>query len=734
MMPTKKNLLNQTRSCISLLCCLGLCQQIAQAKDDILLGDFEDGSYQGWTLEGDAFGEAPASGKIGNQGEVTGFVGSGLVNTYLKGDGSQGTLTSPSFTIEHDYLRFLQGGGYWKHQTTIELLVDETVVDATVGRNSSKLEAKVFDLREWQGKTAQVRIADRTGRGWGFVVADQFILTNTIPEGVRMPSSRTLTIEGTHLRIPIDNSDLHLELAPYLTVKLGETLLYRGKAILADNEDEISWWAHLSVPEAVGKEVTLEYANELDSEALELVDSSDDMRAPELYNEALRPQLRFSQRFGWSNDPNGMLYYDGEYHLFFQSNPLGINWANMFWGHAVSKDLIHWEERSYALRPWAEEGKHHPAMSPGMCFSGGGAVDFNNTLGLQPVRQGSGQAGDTKTLFATFTAKYGGGERIATSTDKGASWQVGDVLFQHNGRDPKPFWYEPGQHWVIAIYNEHKERGGRNISIYTSTDLKHWEYQSAVPGFYECPELFELPVHPTSDTRSPTSDLPTRWVLMGANAKYLVGTFDGKVFTPEHEEQKETIVGKIKTAIYAGQCFSNTPDGRVIYIGWAGMGGQDKKSPFHHGFTLPIHLTLVASPDGPRLNAKPIEELDQLRADKAFSVTATTLNETNPALSTQVPTQEVDIVLKLNSANQDGQATLRLGQTRIPVDVTSGSVDIRVICDRPFMEVITDNGSRYEMINRRDRGQPLGEIALEHVEGSIEIEAFTVYTMQSIWD
>ena len=531
-----------------------------------------------------------------------------------------------------------------------------------------------------------------------------------------MPLTRKLIANGQYLLVPIDNTNLDLDDAPMLSVRAGDTLLYRGKGFLADSPDQVSWRSPLDVLEEQGKVLTLEYSAAFDSQALELVVTSNELRTTQsLYNEPLRPQLRFSQRFGWNNDPNGMLYYDGEYHLFFQSNPLGISWANMFWGHAVSKDLIHWEERPYALRPWAEQGKHHPAMSPGMCFSGGGAVDHNNTLGLQPVRQGSGQEGDTKTLFATFTAKGGGGERIATSTDKGASWQVGDVLFQHNGRDPKPFWYEPGQHWVIAIYNDQKERGGRNISIYTSTDLKDWEYQSAVPGFFECPELFELPVHPTSDPRSPTSDLPTRWVLMGANAKYLVGTFDGKVFTPEHEEQKETIVGKIKTAIYAGQCFSNTPDGRVIYIGWAGMGGQDKKSPFHHGFTLPIHLTLVASPDGPRLNAKPIEEFDQLRGARLSAVEPNTF---------EADGQEYDVVVRVSG---DGKATLVLGETRVPVAGTT-----RVICDRPFMEVIYDNGKRYELINRKDRGKPLGRIALEH-DANISVEAFTVYKMKSIW-
>jgi fructan beta-fructosidase len=693
---------------------------ISSAADDIILGDFEDGTYNGWTVEGAAFGSGPATGKIGPQRDVKGFKGKGLVNTFLNGDKSQGVLTSPEFTVNRRCLTFLVGGGYWKNQTEVRVYVDGEMIDVKRGKNSDNLNATAIDLRKYQGQMAQIKIWDKVDRGWGHVLADHFVLTDKYPKGVRMPNTRQLYIEGQYLLIPIDNSDLDLGQAPMLRITMGDILLYKGKGFLADSEDKISWWAHLPVPEAVGKTVTLEYSQELESQALKLIDSSNEMRTKlPLYKEALRPQLRFSQRFGWNNDPNGMLYYDGEYHLFFQSNPLGIKWANMFWGHAVSKDLVHWEERPFALRPWAEDHIKMPAsMSAGMCFSGGGAVDFNNTLGLQQ--------GDTKTLFVTFTAKGGGGERIATSTDKGESWKVGKVLFNHPGRDPKPLWHRPSQQWVIAVYNDQQDRGGKNISFYTSPDLEAWSFQSAVPGFFECPELFELPVD--------TDPNNTRWVLMGADAKYLVGQFDGKVFIPEHDEKKETVVGKIMDAIYAGQCFSDTPDGRVIYIGWAGMTREaDKAMPFHNGFTVPIHLTLVSSPDGPRLNAVPVKECDQLRNGVAFSAKGKSLGEANTRLSCKAPVQEYDVVVKLTSPNKDGKATLRLGQTEIAVDVTEGSADIRVICDRPFMEVITGGGERYKLINRKDRGQPLGEIALERVAGTVDVDAFTVYKMKSIW-
>lgn len=693
----------------------------ASAAEDIILADFEGKDYGSWTIEGDAFGAAPARGKIGPQREVKGFKGKGLVNTFLNGDVSQGTLTSPEFVINRKFLTFLVGGGYWKGQTEVHVLVEGKIFDTKRGKNSDNLHLTAVDLRQHQGAKGQIKIVDRVNRGWGHTLADHFVLTDTFPEGVRLPAKHEHTAGGKYLHIPIDNSDLQVGQAPMLSITVGDMLLYKGRGFLADSPEKVSWWASLFIPEAAGRKLKIEYSRELGSKALEMICSSDEIRMKRpIYDEPLRPQLRFSQRFGWNNDPNGMLYYDGEYHLFFQSNPFGIKWANMFWGHAVSKDLVHWEERPFALRPFGGDNKKtHPAMGPGMCFSGGGAVDFNNTLGRQK--------GDTKTLFVTYTAKGGGGERMAYSTDKGRSWTVEKkLLFQNQGRDPKPLWYEPGKHWVIAVYNDQKDRGGRNISIYTSKDLLNWEYQSAVPGFFECPELFELPVDGNKNNK--------KWILMGANAKYLVGTFDGRKFTPEHKQQKETIVGKIFDDIYAGQCFSDTPDGRVIYIGWAGMTrGADKNSPFHNGFTVPIHLTLVSSPDGPRLQAKPVKEFDQLRMDTALSVKGKSLGEANKRLSCKAPVQEYDIVAKLSSAKKDGKATLRLGQTEIPVDVTKGTADIRIICDRPFMEVITGDGDRYKLINRRDRGKPLGEITLECTAGSIGVDEFTVYNMKSIW-
>jgi len=204
------------------------------------------------------------------------------------------------------------------------------------------------------------------------------------------------------------------------------------------------------------------------------------------FDEPLRPQFHFSQKQGWNNDPNGMVYYDGEYHLFWQCNPVGVYWNNMYWGHAVSKDMVYWTELPRALRSCGDFTTNlHPSLAKGNCFSGSGNVDFNNSAGWQ--------TGKEKTMIAAFTDTGHGAEVLAYSNDRGRNWTYYTTVIKHRGRDPKLIWYEPGKHWVIAVYDERKDRKG-GIAFYKGTNLKDWKYCSRIEEFSECPELFQLPV------------------------------------------------------------------------------------------------------------------------------------------------------------------------------------------------------------------------------------------------
>ena len=225
------------------------------------------------------------------------------------------------------------------------------------------------------------------------------------------------------------------------------------------------------------------------SQGLAAVHQADTIAGSEdLYRERLRPQFHFSSRRGWLNDPNGLVYHKGEYHLFYQHNPYGWAWGNMHWGHAVSTDLVHWQELPIAI---------YPHRFGDWAFSGSAVVDRQNTAGFKK--------GDEDVLVAAYTST-GRGECIVYSHDRGRTFTEydGNPVVKHSGRDPKILWHAPGKHWVMAVYDEADDK--RGIAFYTSPDLKKWEQQSKIDGYFECPDIFELPVDGDRSRR--------KWVLV----------------------------------------------------------------------------------------------------------------------------------------------------------------------------------------------------------------------------
>lgn len=246
------------------------------------------------------------------------------------------------------------------------------------------------------------------------------------------------------------------------------------------------------------------------------------------YTETYRPQFHFTPQKNWMNDPNGLVYYKGEYHLFYQYNPNGNSWGDMSWGHAVSKDLVHWEELPLALSHDDEE----------MVFSGSAVVDWNNTTGFGTKKN--------PPMVAIYTSAYKNGgkqaQSLAYSTDRGRTWtkyQGNPVIDidSNNFRDPKVQWHAPTKSWLmtVSLSAEHKVR------FYSSKNLKDWELQSefgpagATGGVWECPDLFPLAVDGDKNN--------IKWVLVvninpggiagGSAAQYFVGDFDGKKFTAD---------------------------------------------------------------------------------------------------------------------------------------------------------------------------------------------------------
>ncbi|MFM7151017.1 MAG: 2,6-beta-D-fructofuranosidase, partial [Gemmataceae bacterium] len=323
-----------------------------QQADDILINDFEARDYGEWKVTGTAFGPGPARGTLKGQMAVSGFMGQGLVNTFFDGDTTTGTLTSPEFTIQRKYIAFLIGGGKDPEKLTFQLLVDGKVVRTATGPNdrpggSEELAPDSWDVGEIMGKKAVLKITDNATGSWGHINVDHIRQTDHKPAGDVKEPRREFQVESRYLNLPIKNG------ARSRVV----TLLVEGKPVVRNDielaDDQPDWWAPMDVSMWKGKKVTV-MVDRLreDSSALKNIEPGDTIKGGEkLYREPLRGQLHFSPRRGWNNDPNGMVFHNGEYHLFYQHNPYGWNWGNMHWGHAVSKDMVHWEDLGDKLLP-----------------------------------------------------------------------------------------------------------------------------------------------------------------------------------------------------------------------------------------------------------------------------------------------------------------------------------------------------------------------------------------------
>jgi len=340
------------------------------------------------------------------------------------------------------------------------------------------------------------------------------------------------------------------------------------------------------------------------------------------FTEKHRPQFHFSPKEKWANDPNGMVYFDGEYHLFYQHYPDSIVWGPMHWAHAVSKDLVHWEHLPIALYP----------DSLGYIFSGSAVVDWRNTTGFGVNGQ--------PPLVAMFTyhdavaAEAGSdshqSQAIAYSNDRGRTWtkHEGNPVLPNPGevrdiRDPKVIWDDGSGQWVVAL------AVGAHAEFWGSPDLKSWKKLSefgktlgAHGGVWECPDLFPMAVEGTGEKM---------WVLIininpggpngGSGTQYFVGQFDGKTFTPDPAFLPYVQDGKgvwldYGKDNYAGVTWSDAPGGRRLLIGWMSNWQYANKVPteiWRNAMTIPWSLSLKKTGEGYRLFSQPVKELEALR-------------------------------------------------------------------------------------------------------------------------
>ena len=715
------------KTTLALLCGMGLCT--TQASEDIILGDFESGNYGDWKPEGPAFGTAPSDQKNAAQAGITGFTGKGLAHSYTaKNTNLTGTLTSPEFTIERDYINLLIGGGPSKPNIGVKLLVEGKEVAAVTGEKSNFMDSTSIPVKDYRGKKAVLVIYDTNPGWWGFIAADDI-----------RQSDQNAGYEKVTKSIPVTKKLILFPLAKagvnrpvQITDEAGVKLHY-VMTTLAQSEADIAGWGYLEVDDQIGKTVQVTFDQKSGSKLADMIEGADEPRLLQpKYDEPLRPQFHFSQLTGWNNDPNGLLWADGFYHIFWQCNPLGTAWGNMYWGHAKSPDLVHWTEMNRAVRSGPGKGTpdnmRHPSMAVGACFSGGGNVDVNNTAGWK--------TGDKNVQFL-LVSDMNRGQSIAYSTDGGDTFKFYDKnpVFLPEGNDGKPIWYEPGKHWVVVVYENNKTLG-ENIGIWTSPNLKDWTRQSYVPDFHECPELFELPVDGNPNNK--------KWVIAGAKMDYLVGSFDGKKFTPD-AQPKRTLLSKDR--VYAAQCFSNVPGGRIICTAWARV--DMKNSPFNQGFAIPMELSLKTVKDGViNLFANPVKEIDTLREAPVVDVKNVALTSSSDNLTKELPGQLYDVCVSLQKKGNPKEAVISIGGTTVtynfetetcagkPAPMTDGKVNLRILIDRPIAEIFMADGFSYELLSRPDAGKNVGKISIKAnaPEGSsVDVTNLIVYPMKSIW-
>jgi fructan beta-fructosidase len=706
--------------------------RLLAAQPDIVVADFEGETYGDWMATGEAFGSGPAHGALPGQMAVTGFEGKGLVNSFHGGDRSTGTLTSPEFRIERHYLKFLIGGGGWEGKTCMNLVIGGQVVRTATGPNtqpggSEKLELSGWDVAEFSGKTARLVIVDDAKGGWGHINIDQIAQTDTAPPVATKliaDASREVMAAKRWLQFPVKTGANKR----VVNVSVDGKLERRFDIELADGEPD--WWAPLDVSEWGGKKVTV-VVNHLPegSKALDSLRQADEfIGAENLYHEPLRPQLQFSPKRGWTNDPNGLVYYKGEYHLFFQHNPYGAVWGNMHWGHATSRDLIHWQEHGEALYP--------DDMGP--MFSGSAVVDWKNT-------SGSGKDGEPPMVLIYTAAGKPTVQCLAFSTDGRRFTKFADnpVLKQitPGNRDPKVMWHEPTKQWVLTLYvglpgeagPDGKPKPIHTVHFFTSPNLKDWTLRSVSQGLFECPDFFELPVDGDAAKK--------KWVLTAASSEYFVGAFDGEKFTPETPK----LPGQRGRGFYAAQTFSDTPDHRRIQIGW----GQDPAPgmPFNQLQAFPCELTLRSAPEGPRLAWQPIKELESLRTnshrvgqfelkEQAPNPLADVHGELLEVRADFTPTAQSELLLKVRGVPIRYDATkqeIAVGPLRAPAPLIAGHQRLIILTDRTNFTVWASDGLTFVPFPVIAKPAELS-VEASVTGGSVTFQNLEAHELKSIWE
>ncbi len=715
------------------------------SSKDLIIEDFESGTFDTWTVEGDAFGSAPSLGGYVGQQEVKGFEGEYLANSYNGGDDSQGTIISSEFTIQRNFINFLLGGGMHA-DTYIELLIDGSSVFVSRPMvESETLQWFSWDVKEYKGKKAVIRIVDNQRGGWGHILVDQITMSDEEKSNYQNEYKLSFdNIDKKFLLVPIEDrgpeSRIHIEvdgktMGPQLNIRVAQT--------------KIDYWIPIAVEQYKGKPLALIFTYiQKEDIGYKQIKQSDDYHFD--YNEKYRPDYHFTPQYGWINDPNGMVYHNGEYHLYYQHNPYGSMWGNMSWGHTVTKDLKKWEHLPIAITP----------DSLGATFSGSAVIDKKNTAGF-----GKGA------MVAIYTsAGQSQVQSIAYSLDNGRTftkYENNPVLTDPNYvdfRDPKVFWHDAKKQWVMSLATS------QVITFYSSKNLKEWTKLSQFGegigdhgGVWECPDLFPL-----------TYNGQTKWVLIvsinpggpngGSATQYFIGDFDGKTFKADSLPYPLWLdYGRDN---YAGVTWDESPNGRRLFIGWMSNWDYANQVPtvnFRNAMTVPRELKLVHNGKHLIVANPPVKEIAGLRSEvkdvQQFNIEETYAIE--KLLDNNNGAYEIEMLLNPNGAevfefvltnrkDEKLSFTFDLKNEKLIVDrtksgmidfnnnfasrkikapiVKKGSYKIRLLIDKASAELFVNDGEVVQT-NTIFPSEPYNTLSFKAENGTMSVKDIKIYKL-----
>lgn len=477
-----------------------------------------------------------------------------------------------------------------------------------------------------------------------------------------------------------------------------------------EKEYDCDYYAYVPMKDYQGRELCL--SGDVSENFMKAIDTTDSMKI----NRIGRPSIHFTADYGWINDPNGLVYHNGLYHLFFQYNPFDTEWDNMSWGHAVSSDLLHWEQKDTTLLPDED----------GMIFSGCGLVNEQGLLGLpkDALLFFYSAAGNSNELSKgkEFVQK------LAYSLDNGTSLikkqTILPTLCKEN-RDPKIFWHEESKAYIMCLWLEENDFG-----ILRSTDLEHWQESQrfTLDKGFECPDMFKLNIE-ESDTQD--SSVKSKWVFWCADGFYYLGEFDGYEFQTDGV-RREAYATKIP---YAAQTISNTDD-RIISIPWFRTKTVDNLYTGYMG--IPREFSLVEYNNELRLRQDIIHEIENqqnlvFEKSKEVKQSGTTNINWNRSgaikieINQQIILKEFIVnlecsILGTNISYDSTKSILKVADEEIPLK--EKITDFCIVFDKGIIEITANNGIIYAVF--QVEYENVKEEIIISFEDAVEIKVFEV--------